>query len=148
MVILSTMAFAPPHHPSPLLLPSPHYPALLSLLPPEFKQEVGQREAVKSFFALTNIYSSLTLTETSINYILHALCHFATQVSGKKKAIGSSKGMLRSTQTSPFFKHRADKVVPDNMKKMQAAIKSKDFPAFAEVTMKVSTVSSTLRSLL
>ncbi|PIK44495.1 putative diphosphomevalonate decarboxylase-like [Apostichopus japonicus] len=59
-------------------------------------------------------------------------------VSGKKKAIGSSKGMLRSTQTSPFLKHRADKVVPDNMKKMQAAIKSKDFPAFAEVTMKES----------
>lgn len=131
-----------PHHSSPPL----NFPPLPSAS--ECKQEVGQREAVKSFFALTNIYSSLTLTEINMNYVLHALCHFATQVSGKKKAIGSSKGMLRSTQTSPFLKHRADKVVPDNMKKMQAAIKSKDFPAFAEVTMKVSTVSSTLRSLL
>lgn len=59
-------------------------------------------------------------------------------VSGKKKAVGSSKGMQRSTQTSPFLKHRAEKVAPENVEKMKAAIKSKDFPVFAEITMKES----------
>lgn len=55
--------------------------------------------------------------------------------------------MQRSTQTSPFLKHRAEKVAPENVEKMKAAIKSKDFPVFAEITMKVSIASSSLSSL-
>lgn len=65
--------------------------------------------------------------------------HYLLQVSGKKKPIGSSQGMLRSVQTSPFLKYRAEVVVPEYMERMLAAIKNKDFPAFAEITMKVRT---------
>ncbi|KAJ8041834.1 Diphosphomevalonate decarboxylase [Holothuria leucospilota] len=59
-------------------------------------------------------------------------------VSGKKKPVGSSQGMLRSVQTSPFLKYRAEVVVPEYMQRMLAAIKNKDFLAFAEITMKES----------
>ncbi|XP_068616908.1 diphosphomevalonate decarboxylase [Brachionichthys hirsutus] len=59
-------------------------------------------------------------------------------VSADKKAVGSTSGMQTSVQTSCLLKHRAESVVPERMVEMTAAIRRKDFAAFAELTMKDS----------
>ncbi|XP_075879276.1 diphosphomevalonate decarboxylase [Nelusetta ayraudi] len=58
--------------------------------------------------------------------------------SAEKKPVGSTSGMQTSVQTSCLLKHRAKSVVPDRMVKMIEAVRKKDFPAFAEITMKDS----------
>lgn len=58
--------------------------------------------------------------------------------SAEKKPVGSTSGMQTSVQTSCLLKHRAESVVPDRMAKMIEAVRKKDFPAFAEITMKDS----------
>ncbi|XP_013857376.1 diphosphomevalonate decarboxylase [Austrofundulus limnaeus] len=58
--------------------------------------------------------------------------------SAKRKPIGSTSGMQTSVQTSLLLKHRAESVVPRRMDEMTEAIRRKDFPAFAELTMKDS----------
>jgi diphosphomevalonate decarboxylase len=55
--------------------------------------------------------------------------------SAAKKAIGSTEGMQATVKTSTLFPERATKIVPQRMKEMQEAIKSKDFETFAKVTM-------------
>lgn len=59
-------------------------------------------------------------------------------VSAKKKHIGSTDGMQTSVKTSELLRHRADQLVPDMMDRMTAAVKARDFQAFAEITMKDS----------
>ncbi|KAK2854098.1 hypothetical protein Q5P01_006759 [Channa striata] len=58
--------------------------------------------------------------------------------SAERKPIGSTSGMQTSVQTSCLLKHRADSVVPGRMVEMIEAVQRKDFPAFAELTMKDS----------
>lgn len=59
-------------------------------------------------------------------------------VSAEKKGVSSTSGMQITVATSGLFPQRAEVVVPNHMKLMEQAIKEKDFPLFAEVTMKES----------
>lgn len=59
-------------------------------------------------------------------------------VSDQRKSTSSSDGMKRSVATSPFLRHRADVVVPERLKALEAAIADRDFERFAEITMKES----------
>lgn len=59
-------------------------------------------------------------------------------VSDNKKKTSSTKGMRDAVITSELLKHRVAQVVPQRMKVMLRAIKNKDFPVFAEITMKDS----------
>ncbi|CAN9507020.1 unnamed protein product [Ophioblennius macclurei] len=58
--------------------------------------------------------------------------------SAARKSVGSTSGMQTSVQSSCLLKHRADSVVSGRMVEMIEAIRNKDFPAFAELTMKDS----------
>ncbi|KAM4592503.1 diphosphomevalonate decarboxylase isoform 2-T2 [Odontesthes bonariensis] len=58
--------------------------------------------------------------------------------SAERKPIGSTSGMQTSVQTSCLLKHRAESVVPRRMLEMTEAVQRRDFPAFAELTMKDS----------
>ncbi|XP_015229280.1 PREDICTED: diphosphomevalonate decarboxylase isoform X2 [Cyprinodon variegatus] len=58
--------------------------------------------------------------------------------SAERKPIGSTSGMQTSVQTSLLLKHRAEAIVPHRMVDMIEAVRRKDFPAFAELTMKES----------
>jgi diphosphomevalonate decarboxylase len=59
-------------------------------------------------------------------------------VSAAKKGVPSSAGMQQTVATSGLFQHRISQIVPANMVAMEKAIKDKDFPLFAEVTMRDS----------
>ncbi|XP_061132712.1 diphosphomevalonate decarboxylase [Syngnathus typhle] len=58
--------------------------------------------------------------------------------SAERKHVGSTSGMQTSVQTSQLLKHRAESVVPGRMVEMIKSVRRKDFPAFAELTMKDS----------
>ncbi|CAI7729603.1 unnamed protein product [Closterium sp. NIES-53] len=55
-------------------------------------------------------------------------------VEEREKDIGSSEGMKRSAQTSKLLQLRAEHVVPERITAMEAAIATRDFPAFARLT--------------
>lgn len=59
-------------------------------------------------------------------------------VSAAKKGVSSTSGMQQTVATSGLFQERIAKVVPKNMELMEKAIAERDFPAFAEVTMRDS----------
>ena len=59
-------------------------------------------------------------------------------VSAAKKDIASTEGMQTTVKTSSLFKLRVEEVVPKRMVEIENAIHSRDFPAFAEMTMKDS----------
>ena len=59
-------------------------------------------------------------------------------VSAEKKGVASTAGMQVTVQTSTLFRIRATEVVPARMEQMEKAIQGRDFPTFAEVTMKDS----------
>ncbi|KAM6943375.1 diphosphomevalonate decarboxylase [Xenentodon cancila] len=63
---------------------------------------------------------------------------FVLVASAERKPIGSTSGMQTSVETSSLLKHRAASVVPSRMVEMIEAVRRKDFPAFAELTMKDS----------
>ncbi|KAJ1891316.1 diphosphomevalonate decarboxylase, partial [Kickxella alabastrina] len=58
--------------------------------------------------------------------------------SDKKKAISSTAGMQTTVETSALFAERVRTVVPQRMEGMKAAIATRDFPRFAEITMRDS----------
>lgn len=58
--------------------------------------------------------------------------------SAAKKGVSSTSGMQQTVATSGLFKERIATVVPQNMARMEKAIKEKDFESFAEVTMRDS----------
>ncbi|KAJ1891151.1 diphosphomevalonate decarboxylase, partial [Kickxella alabastrina] len=58
--------------------------------------------------------------------------------SDKKKAISSTAGMQTTVETSALFAERVRTVVPQRMEDMKAAIAARDFPRFAEITMRDS----------
>ncbi|GAA6005822.1 hypothetical protein JCM10207_007241 [Rhodosporidiobolus poonsookiae] len=62
---------------------------------------------------------------------LHALI---LVVSDKKKGTPSTAGMQRTVATSALLQHRINHV-PERMERMSAAIRARDFDAFAEETM-------------
>ncbi|KAF9424606.1 hypothetical protein HW555_000417 [Spodoptera exigua] len=59
-------------------------------------------------------------------------------VGDTKKKTSSTTGMRISTQTSELLKHRIKYCVPQRTDEIIQAIKEKDFPKFAEITMKDS----------
>lgn len=58
--------------------------------------------------------------------------------SAEKKDVSSTSGMQATVATSALFRERAEKVVPKRMDAMEHAIRERDFPAFADLTMKDS----------
>lgn len=56
-------------------------------------------------------------------------------VSAAKKDVSSTAGMQATVKTSALFSHRAANVVPQRMEAMKAAIRERDFKAFAAHTM-------------
>jgi diphosphomevalonate decarboxylase len=59
-------------------------------------------------------------------------------VSAEKKDVPSTEGMQTTVHTSDLFDHRAKNVVPERMTAIEAAIQARDFPKFAEITMRDS----------
>ncbi|KAJ5665763.1 Diphosphomevalonate decarboxylase [Penicillium maclennaniae] len=59
-------------------------------------------------------------------------------VSAEKKDVPSTEGMQTTVHTSDLFATRAEAVVPHRMDAIEAAIRDKDFPKFAEITMRDS----------
>ena len=59
-------------------------------------------------------------------------------VSSEKKGTASTAGMQLTVQTSSLFKTRAYEIVPLRMEQMEKAIQERDFPTFAELTMRDS----------
>ncbi|KAF2720734.1 MVD1, mevalonate pyrophosphate decarboxylase [Polychaeton citri CBS 116435] len=58
--------------------------------------------------------------------------------SADKKDVSSTTGMQATVATSELFQHRAKNLVPSRMQAMEAAVKARDFDAFAELTMRDS----------
>ncbi|XP_047566092.1 diphosphomevalonate decarboxylase isoform X2 [Lutra lutra] len=59
-------------------------------------------------------------------------------VSTEKKPTGSTTGMRTSVDTSPLLRFRAESVVPARMAEMARCVQERDFPGFAQLTMKDS----------
>ncbi|XP_005592827.2 diphosphomevalonate decarboxylase isoform X1 [Macaca fascicularis] len=59
-------------------------------------------------------------------------------VSAEKKLTGSTVGMQASVETSALLRFRAEAVVPARMAEMTRCIRERDFPGFAQLTMKDS----------
>ncbi|OQD73905.1 hypothetical protein PENDEC_c013G04915 [Penicillium decumbens] len=59
-------------------------------------------------------------------------------VSAEKKDVPSTEGMQTTVNTSELFATRAESVVPQRMDAIEAAIRDRDFPKFAEITMRDS----------
>ncbi|RHZ73513.1 hypothetical protein CDV55_109094 [Aspergillus turcosus] len=59
-------------------------------------------------------------------------------VSAEKKDVPSTEGMQTTVATSSLFATRAASVVPERMAAIETAIQNKDFPTFAEITMRDS----------
>uniref|UniRef100_A0A8C4WW15 Diphosphomevalonate decarboxylase n=1 Tax=Eptatretus burgeri TaxID=7764 RepID=A0A8C4WW15_EPTBU len=60
---------------------------------------------------------------------------FILVVSDLQKAVSSSEGMRRSVATSRLLQHRATVLVPELLRKAEAAVKAHDFPAFSQLAM-------------
>lgn len=59
-------------------------------------------------------------------------------VSDAKKGTSSTSGMQRTVQTSTLLQHRIKSVVSERMDAIELAIKEKNFPEFAKLTMRDS----------
>ncbi|KAF9887868.1 diphosphomevalonate decarboxylase [Aspergillus nanangensis] len=59
-------------------------------------------------------------------------------VSAEKKDVPSTEGMQTTVATSSLFATRASSTVPERMTSIETAIKNRDFPEFAEITMRDS----------
>jgi diphosphomevalonate decarboxylase len=53
----------------------------------------------------------------------------------EKKEVSSTGGMQTTVETSELFNYRVESVVPERIREMENAIKTKDFDLFAELTM-------------
>lgn len=60
------------------------------------------------------------------------------QVNDLSKKVSSAIGMKRAVETSELLKYRAEVSVPRRVEEIIKAIVDKDFPKFAELTMKDS----------
>ncbi|KAK4549759.1 hypothetical protein LTR36_005060 [Oleoguttula mirabilis] len=58
--------------------------------------------------------------------------------SAEKKDVSSTAGMQQTVATSALFQHRAENVVPQRIKAMEAAVHGRDFAAFAQLTTRDS----------
>lgn len=59
-------------------------------------------------------------------------------VNDHKKGTSSTSGMTRSVETSELLKYRVETCVPKRANQMNIAIKNRDFPLFAKITMQDS----------
>ncbi|KKK24614.1 hypothetical protein AOCH_006190 [Aspergillus ochraceoroseus] len=59
-------------------------------------------------------------------------------VSAEKKDVPSTTGMQTTVATSELFSTRANAIVPARMTAIETAIQNRDFPTFAEITMRDS----------
>lgn len=59
-------------------------------------------------------------------------------VSAEKKDVPSTEGMQTTVNSSELFATRAQSIVPQRMDAIEAAIQDRDFPKFAEITMRDS----------
>ena len=59
-------------------------------------------------------------------------------VSADKKDVPSTEGMQTTVATSSLFAARTSSIVPERMSAIESAIHHRDFPAFAEITMRDS----------
>ncbi|KAJ5703724.1 Diphosphomevalonate decarboxylase [Penicillium malachiteum] len=59
-------------------------------------------------------------------------------VSAEKKDVPSTEGMQTTVATSELFAQRVSSVVPERMAAIEDAIRDRDFPKFAEITMRDS----------
>jgi diphosphomevalonate decarboxylase len=59
-------------------------------------------------------------------------------VSDDKKGTSSTSGMQRTVETSALLQHRINHIVPERMRLISEAIKTRDFNAFAKITMQDS----------
>lgn len=59
-------------------------------------------------------------------------------VSAAKKDVSSTSGMQLTVHTSDLFQHRIASVAQTNMRKLEESVREKDFPKFAEYTMRDS----------
>ncbi|KAI9930870.1 hypothetical protein ASPWEDRAFT_34632 [Aspergillus wentii DTO 134E9] len=59
-------------------------------------------------------------------------------VSAEKKDVPSTEGMQTTVATSNLFAARVASVVPERMAAIETAIQNRDFPSFAEITMRDS----------
>lgn len=59
-------------------------------------------------------------------------------VNDARKKYSSTFGMKTTVETSELLKHRIEKVVPERITALKAAIFNRDFNKFAEITMKDS----------
>jgi len=66
---------------------------------------------------------------------MHAL---VCVVSDNKKGTSSTSGMQRTVETSTLLQHRIDYIVPERMKLISEAIRSRDFHTYAKITMQDS----------
>lgn len=62
------------------------------------------------------------------------------QVSDQTKHTGSTVGMQTSVETSQLLQQRLQGV-PKQLEKIKCAIQNKDFHSFAEITMRVGTLT-------
>ncbi|KAF4313565.1 Diphosphomevalonate decarboxylase [Botryosphaeria dothidea] len=56
----------------------------------------------------------------------------------RKKDVSSTAGMQVTVATSDLFWHRADKIVPERMRRMEEAVRDRDFAAFGALAMRDS----------
>ncbi|THH02193.1 hypothetical protein EW145_g6780 [Phellinidium pouzarii] len=63
---------------------------------------------------------------------IHALICVVSDI---KKGTSSTSGMQRTVETSPLLQHRTSNIVPERMTAISKAIKERDFPTFAQLTM-------------
>lgn len=59
-------------------------------------------------------------------------------VSDAKKGTSSTSGMQKTVKTSTLLQHRIKHVVPERMEEIESAIATRDFDAFAKITMRDS----------
>ncbi|XP_026677157.1 diphosphomevalonate decarboxylase [Diaphorina citri] len=59
-------------------------------------------------------------------------------VNDQAKSTSSTDGMQRTTLTSTLYEHRVNTIVPSRCSGMEEALRARDFPRFAELTMKDS----------
>ncbi|KAI5701285.1 hypothetical protein M8J76_014903 [Diaphorina citri] len=60
------------------------------------------------------------------------------RVNDQAKSTSSTDGMQRTTLTSTLYEHRVNTIVPSRCSAMEEALRARDFPRFAELTMKDS----------
>lgn len=96
------------------------------------------------FFCAGKLYELLLTLVDSLAVQVAPASHWPTMralvlvASAEKKDVSSTSGMQTTVATSDLFQRRVEEVVPKRFIAMKEAILAKDFPTFAELTMRDS----------